>query len=77
MKTIGKQAFYGCKNLKSITIKSTNLTAKSVGAKAFTKAGSKNYKKLVVKVPKNKKKVYVKIAEEKRIEFQSKSQIKI
>lgn len=54
VKTIGKQAFYGCKNLKSITIKSTKLTTKFVGAKAFTKAGSTNYKKLVVKLLKKK-----------------------
>ena len=43
---IGKQAFYNCKKLKNITIKTTKLTAKKVGNKAFTKAGSSNYKKL-------------------------------
>ena len=72
VKTIGKQAFYGCKNLKSITIKSTNLTAKSVGVKAFTKAGSKNYKKLVVKVPKSKKKAYVKLLKKKGLSSKAK-----
>lgn len=72
VKTIGKQAFYGCKNLKSVTIKSTKLTTKSVGAKAFTKAGSKNNKKLVVKVPKNKKKAYVKLLKKKGLSFKAK-----
>lgn len=72
VKTIGKQAFYGCKNLKSITIKSTKLTTKSVGAKAFTKAGSKNYKKLVVKVPKSKKKAYVKLLKKKGLSSKAK-----
>lgn len=61
IKTIGKQAFYGCKNLKKITIFTTNLTSKSIGSQAFTKAGSSNYKKLVVSVPKSKKKSYIKL----------------
>lgn len=72
VKTIGKQAFYGCKNLKSITIKSKYLTTKSIGAKAFTKAGSKNYKKLVVKVPKSKKKAYVKLLKKKGLSSKAK-----
>ena len=54
---IGKKAFFGCQNLKKITIKTTKLKAKTVGAKAFTKAGSKNYNKLTVKVPKKCKKL--------------------
>ena len=61
VKNIGKQAFYGCKNLKNITIFTTNLTSKSIGSQAFTKAGSSNYKKLVVSVPKNKKASYIKL----------------
>ena len=32
---IGKQAFAGCKALKSITIKTTKLTSKNIGDKAF------------------------------------------
>ena len=72
VKTIGKQAFYGCKNLKSVTIKSKYLTTKSIGAKAFTKAGSKNYKKLVVKLPKSKKKAYVKLLEKKGLSSKAK-----
>ena len=53
---IGAKAFYNCSNLKAITIKSTGLTAKSVGAKAFDKI----HKKAVVKVPKAKKAAYKK-----------------
>ena len=55
---IGSKAFYGCKKLTNITIKTTKLTTKTVGSKAFSKAGSSNYKKLVVKVPKKQKKTY-------------------
>ena len=54
--TIGANAFAGCKSLTKVTIKSSVL--KKVGEKAFTKAGSKNYKKLTVKVPKKKLKTY-------------------
>lgn len=61
VKKIGSKAFYGCKKLTNITIKTTKLTTKTVGSKAFTKAGSKNYKKLVVKVPKSKLKAYKKM----------------
>ena len=53
---IGAKAFYNCPNLKFVTIKSTGLTAKTVGAKAFAKM----HKKAVVKVPKEKKKAYKK-----------------
>ena len=53
---IGAKAFYNCRNLKVITIKSTGLTAKTVGAKAFAKI----HKKAVVKVPKAKKAAYKK-----------------
>lgn len=61
VKKIGSKAFYGCKKLTNITIKTSKLTTKTVGSKAFTKAGSKNYKKLVVKVPKSKLKPYKKM----------------
>ena len=54
---IGKAAFYKCKNLKKVTIKSTKLTTKSVGAKA-----SKGiYKKAQFKVPKKLLKTYKKM----------------
>jgi len=55
---IGKKAFYGCKKLTNITIKTTKLTTKNVGKDAFKKAGSNNYKKLTVKVPKKNLKAY-------------------
>lgn len=58
VKAIGKKAFYSCKKLTSINIKSQKLTTKNVKKQAFTKAGSSNYKKLTVKVPKKKKKAY-------------------
>lgn len=51
---IGKKAFYGCSNLKKIVIKTKELTAKTVGKKAFYKV----HKKAVVKVPKKCKKQY-------------------
>lgn len=55
--TIGSKAFYNCKGLKNITIKSTKLTAKKVGAEAFSKISAK----AKVKVPKNKVAAYKKI----------------
>ena len=62
---IGKKAFFGCKNLKKITIKSTKLKKKDIGAKAFKKAGKKNYNKLKVIVPKKCLKTYKKIFKQK------------
>ncbi len=53
---IGVKAFYNCPNLKSVTIESTGLTAKTVGTKAFAKI----HKKAVVGVPKAKKAEYKK-----------------
>ena len=69
---IGKKAFFGCQKLKKITIKTTKLKTKSVGAKAFTKAGSKNYSKLTVKVPKKCKKTYPKILRKKGLSGRAK-----
>lgn len=54
VKKIGKKAFYGCSKLKTITVKTTKLTKKYIGTKAFTKLN----KKCVVKCPKGKKKLY-------------------
>ena len=51
---IGKQAFYGCKKLKTITIQSKKLTNKRVGSKAFGKI----YSKATFKIPKAKYKSY-------------------
>lgn len=57
IKKIGKNAFYGCKNLKSITIRSTKLTEKMVGGNAFKGID----RKAVIKVPKEKYKIYQKL----------------
>ncbi len=54
---IGKQAFYGCKNLKNITVKTTKLTKKRVGSKAFFGIHAKT----VIKVPKKKLSAYRKM----------------
>lgn len=59
---ICKQAFANCKKMKMIIIKSSKLTTKSVGSKAFKGI----YKKPTVKVPKKKKKVYKKMLIAKR-----------
>lgn len=53
--TIGSKAFYGCKNLKRITVKSTKL--KSVGKNALKGI----HKKAVIKVPKSKLAKYKKL----------------
>ncbi|MBO4864400.1 MAG: leucine-rich repeat protein [Eubacterium sp.] len=57
VKKIGKKAFYGCKNLKTVIIKTTKLTKKKVGTDAFKKI----HKKAKVSVPKKKYKSYKKI----------------
>ena len=72
IKRIGKKAFYGCKSLRNITIKTKLLKKNTVGSKAFTKAGSKNYKKLKVKVPKKKLKLYKKILRKKGLSKKAK-----
>lgn len=61
VKTIGKKAFYGCKNLKSITINTFNLKSKTVGAAAFKGLNAK----VVVIVPENKLKAYKKMLKSK------------
>ena len=43
---IGKNAFYGCKKLTSITIKSSRLTLKNIGKNAFK--GCKYLKKITI-----------------------------
>lgn len=58
VKTVGKKAFYNCKKLRSVTILSKKLTAKSIGNKAFTKAGSNDYGKLKITVPSKKYSTY-------------------
>nr|MBQ8252241.1 leucine-rich repeat domain-containing protein [Lachnospiraceae bacterium] len=51
---IGSKAFYGCSKLKTFTIKTTKLTTKKVGSKAF----GKTPKSMKVTVPKKKFKSY-------------------
>lgn len=63
IETIGKCAFYGCKKLKQITIKTTLLTDKKVGSKAFKGI----HKKAVFKVPKSKRKTYKSMLKKKGI----------
>ena len=57
VKKIGKNAFTGCKKLKSIIIKTKKLTTKTVKKGAFNGIS----KKVVVKVPKSKYKTYKKL----------------
>ena len=52
VQTIGKEAFYGTKKLKTMTIKSAKIT--KVGSNALKNV----YKKAVIKVPKSKLKKY-------------------
>lgn len=54
---IDSNAFFNCKNLKTVTIKSVRLTKKVANKKAFKNA----HKKLVIRVPKKVKKIYKKI----------------
>ena len=63
VRTIGAQAFAGCKNLKNITIQPPYLTKKSVGAKAFKGISDK----AVIKVPKKQLKAYQKLLKTKGV----------
>lgn len=57
IKKISNNAFYKCKSLKTVTIKSVLLTKKTASKRAFKGIS----RKMVMKVPKKMKKVYVKI----------------
>ncbi len=59
VKTIGTNAFYGCKNLKTIVIQSTQL--KTIGKNTFKGI----YSKAKIKVPKNRFKSYKKLFNKK------------
>ena len=61
--SIGKQAFYKCSKLKTITIKTTKLTVNKMGAKAF----SEIHKKATIKVPKSKWNNYKKMLKKKGV----------
>jgi len=66
VKKIGKKAFYNCKNLKSITIKSELLKKNSVGANAFKGLPSD----AVLTVPKEKLSTYKSILKSKGLKNQ-------
>ena len=68
MTTIGKDAFKGCKALKSITIKTKKLTADSVGSNAFKDTP----KKATIKVPKDKVEEYKVLLREKGVNKKAK-----
>ncbi len=61
--SIGNQAFYKCKKLKKVEIKSEKI--KSVGKKAF----GKNAKKFSVKMPKSCKKAYKKLFKKAKVKI--------
>lgn len=63
VKKIGTKAFYGCKKLKRIVIKTKKLQAKKVGSKAFKGI----YSKVNIIVPKPKLKSYKKILRAKGV----------
>lgn len=60
---IGKNAFYGCKKLKTVIIKTKKLSAGKVGARAWKGI----YKKATIKVPKKKRNAYRKWLKKKGI----------
>ena len=65
---IGKNAFYGCKNLTSVTIRSIRLTLKNVGSNAFKNTSSK----VTVRVPKKQKTLYSQILKKRGINKKAK-----
>ena len=65
---IGKNAFYGCKNLTSITIKSSRLTLKNIGKNAFKNTSQK----ATVKVPKKQKALYNQILKKRGLNKKAK-----
>ena len=60
---IGAEVFFRCNNLKNITIKTTKLTSKKIGTRAFKNI----YYKATIKVPKSKLKSYKKILKSKGV----------
>ena len=73
IKRIGKKAFYGCKSLRNITIKTKLLKKNTVGSKAFTIAGCKTNKNFKFKVLKKKLKLYKKILRKKGLSKKTKT----
>ena len=68
IKKLGKQMFTGCKALRTIEIKTTKLTKKTIAKKAFTGVP----KQAKVKVPSKKKKAYNKLFHKKGLSKQVK-----
>ena len=62
VRSIGTKAFYNCKKLRRVSIKS--LLINKIGKKAFYR---KNGKKLMISVPKLQKKVYKKLIKNAKI----------
>ena len=65
---IGSKAFYGCKKLKNITIKTKKLTNKKVGKRAFQGI----VKKATIKVPSSKLNSYKKLLVSKGVSKKAK-----
>ena len=65
---IGKNTFYGCKKLTSITIKSSRLTLKNIGKNAFKNTSPK----ATVKVPKKQKALYNQILKKRGLNKKAK-----
>ena len=63
VKKIGAKAFYKCSKLKTITVKTSKLTSKTVGANAFKGI----YAKAAIKVPKAKLKAYSTLLKKKGV----------
>jgi hypothetical protein len=57
VRKIGKKAFFGCRSLKRVYIKTKLLKAGKIGKRAFFKI----HKKAIIRVPKAKKKLYTKL----------------
>ena len=65
---IGKNAFYGCKKLTAITIKSSRLTLKNIGKNAFKNTSPK----ATVKIPKKQKALYNQILKKRGLNKKAK-----
>lgn len=63
VKKIGTKAFYGCKNVKQLSIKSKQFTDKRIGKDAFAKMG----RGMKVRIPKEKYTYYKKLLVKKGI----------
>ena len=59
--TLGRQAFYNCKKLRTIVVKTSKLTSRNIGSKAF--AGT--YAKAAIKVPVKQLNTYKKLFKSK------------